>query len=75
MGGAEDGPECRQEDGRSNRQDALSAQAAATHGRMIARLAAGYEADPALRDDLVQDIHLQLWRSFAAFTARCSLAT
>ena len=33
-------------DGQSERQDALYAQATAAHGGMIARLTAGYEADP-----------------------------
>ena len=36
---------------------------------------AGYEADPDKRRDLRQEIHLQLWRSFAAFDGRCSLKT
>lgn len=62
-------------DARSERQDALYADAAAGHGGMIARLCAGYEADPALREDLEQEIHLQLWRSFASFAGQCSIAT
>jgi RNA polymerase sigma-70 factor (ECF subfamily) len=51
--------------------------AAASHefGRMLDRLAAGYEADPEKRHDLRQDIHFQLWRSFEAFDGRCSLKT
>jgi RNA polymerase sigma-70 factor, ECF subfamily len=44
-------------------------------GRTLDRLAAGYESDPDKRHDLRQDIHLQLWRSFAVFDARCSLKT
>lgn len=62
-------------DARSERQDALYADAASAHGGMIARLSAGYEADPALREDLEQEIHLQLWRSFASFAGQCSIAT
>jgi RNA polymerase sigma-70 factor (ECF subfamily) len=31
--------------------------------------------DPGARRDLLQDIHLQLWRSFALFDGRCSLRT
>jgi RNA polymerase sigma-70 factor (ECF subfamily) len=62
-------------EGQSVRQDALYADAVAAHGGMIARLSAGYEADPALREDLEQEIHLQLWRSFAGFAQQCSLAT
>lgn len=44
-------------------------------GRTIDRLAAGYEADPAKRLDLRQEIHLQLWRSLQVFDGRCSLKT
>ena len=44
-------------------------------GRALDRLAAGYEADQEKRHDLRQDIHLQLWRSFAAFDGRCSVKT
>jgi RNA polymerase sigma-70 factor (ECF subfamily) len=44
-------------------------------GRALDRLAAGYEADPERRLDLRQEIHLQLWRSFAVFDGRCSLKT
>lgn len=51
-------------------------RAAVDHlGGAIARLAAGYEADPAEREDLVQEIHLQLWRSLRLFDGRCSLRT
>jgi RNA polymerase sigma-70 factor (ECF subfamily) len=44
-------------------------------GRMLDRLAAGYEADPEKRLDLRQEIHLQLWRSLVLFDGRCSLKT
>ncbi|TGV22724.1 RNA polymerase sigma factor [Mesorhizobium sp. M4B.F.Ca.ET.143.01.1.1] len=44
-------------------------------GGALARLAAGYESDPAERQDLVQDIHLQVWRSLRSFDGRCSLRT
>ncbi len=53
----------------------LYARAAAEWGRMLDRLAAGYESDPDKRRDLRQEIHLQLWRSFEAFDERCSLKT
>ena len=45
------------------------------HGAAIARLAAVYEKDPALRQDLEQDIHLHLWRSLDGFREQCSLST
>lgn len=56
-------------------QDAHYRQAAAAHARDLARFAAGYERDPSKRRDLVQDMHVALWRSFAAFDGRCSLRT
>lgn len=46
--------------------------AADRYGAMIERLSRGYEADPELRRDLVQDIHAALWRSFAIFEGQCS---
>jgi len=54
------------------RQDALYLAAARAHGAMIERLARGYEADPELRRDLVQEIHAALWRSFAIFEGQCA---
>ena len=39
------------------------------------RLARAYEADADRRRDLAQEIHIALWRSFAAFDGRCSLRT
>src|SRR6188768_3557912 len=53
-------------------QDARYLAAARTHGAMIERLARGYEADPELRRDLVQEIHAALWRSFAIFEEQCA---
>jgi len=38
-------------------------------------MARAYEADPDLRRDLTQEIHLALWRSFTGFDGRCSLRT
>jgi RNA polymerase sigma-70 factor (ECF subfamily) len=38
-------------------------------------LASAYEANPEERRDLLQDIHVGLWRSFIAFDGRCSLRT
>jgi RNA polymerase sigma-70 factor, ECF subfamily len=56
-------------------QDVLYQEAADTCGASLQRLARAYEADPETRRDLLQDIHLQLWRSFAHFDRRCSLRT
>ncbi len=57
------------------RQDELYEQAAAELGAPLERLARSYEADPAKRPDLLQEIHLALWRSFEGFDGRCSLRT
>lgn len=56
-------------------QDELYSGAIQQYGPSIQRLAHAYEADPEKRRDLVQEIHFQLWRSFARFDARCSLRT
>jgi RNA polymerase sigma-70 factor (ECF subfamily) len=56
-------------------QDVLYEQAAAAYAGAIERLARGYEPDPDKRRDLVQDIHVALWRSFARFAGRASLRT
>jgi RNA polymerase sigma-70 factor, ECF subfamily len=59
----------------SPERDELYATASREFGRVLDRLAAGYEADPERRHDLRQDIHFQLWRSFEVFDGRCSLKT
>ena len=56
-------------------QDELYEQASAEHGAAIARLCRAYEADPAKRAELRQEIHLALWRSLAQFNGDCSLRT
>lgn len=56
-------------------QDELYEDAAATYGAALERLARGYEADPDIRRDLLQEIHIALWRSFANFDGRCSVRT
>jgi RNA polymerase sigma-70 factor (ECF subfamily) len=56
-------------------QDELYQDAADKYGSALERLARAYEADPEKRRDLIQEIHLQLWRSFQRFDARCSLRT
>ncbi len=56
-------------------QGELYAQAASGFGPALARLASAHEADSTHRQDLLQDIHLALWRSFATFEHQCSLRT
>jgi RNA polymerase sigma-70 factor (ECF subfamily) len=50
-------------------------KAAAVFSGAMERLARGYEADRELRKDLLQEIHLALWRSMASFDGRCSERT
>lgn len=67
------------------REDATATEAAeearwyedaiAEFGSSLARLAAAYEFDRAQQQDLLQEIHLALWRSFAGFRNQCSLRT
>jgi RNA polymerase sigma-70 factor (ECF subfamily) len=61
--------------GRGPDQDERYARAAEAFGAPLERLARAYEADPELRRDLVQEIHVALWRSFARFDGRCSERT
>ena len=56
-------------------QDSLYQDAAETYGPSLDRLARAYELDPDARRDLLQEIHLHLWRSFAHFDGRCSQRT
>ena len=56
-------------------RDALYKQAAAEFSGAIDRLARAYEPDPDKRRDLVQDIHVALWRSLAQFAGRASMRT
>jgi RNA polymerase sigma-70 factor (ECF subfamily) len=56
-------------------QDEWYSKAAAEYGPALVRLARGYESHPDRRQDLLQSIHIALWRSFAIFDRRCSLRT
>lgn len=56
-------------------QDELYEEASAVCGAALRRLARGYEADPETRRDLLQEIHIELWRSLRLFDGRCSLQT
>lgn len=56
-------------------RDELYDDAAATFSGALERLARAYEADADLRRDLLQEIHVALWRSFEGFNGRCSLRT
>lgn len=56
-------------------QDEQYLEAAAAYGAALHRLASAYEADIDKRRDLLQEVHLALWRSLASFDGRCSLRT
>jgi RNA polymerase sigma-70 factor, ECF subfamily len=51
------------------------AEVARTFGAALERLAGAYERDPDARRDLLQDIHVALWRSLTRYDGRCSLRT
>jgi RNA polymerase sigma-70 factor, ECF subfamily len=61
--------------GRGTGQEDRYAEAAAAFGPALERLARAYERDPDKRRDLLQEIHVALWRSLARFDGRCSLRT
>ena len=63
------------EAGRGTNQEQRYTEAAAEFGAALERLAGAYEPDPDRRRDLVQEIHIALWRSLARFDGRCSLRT
>ncbi|MGA7381584.1 MAG: sigma-70 family RNA polymerase sigma factor [Terriglobales bacterium] len=56
-------------------QDTFYQQAAVDYAGALERLARSYEADPEARRDLLQDIHVALWRSFLNFNGLCSMRT
>jgi len=56
-------------------QDQLYIEAQAQHGESMRRLVRGYESDPDRRRDLLQEMHIELWRSLKGFDHRCSLRT
>jgi len=59
----------------SGDRNELYHQVIGAHGRAIERLARAYEADPDRRQDLLQEIHLELWKSLAVYESRCALRT
>jgi RNA polymerase sigma-70 factor, ECF subfamily len=56
-------------------QDDRYREAAAAYGAALERLARAYEADADYRRDLLQEIHLALWRSFSSWDERCAMRT
>ncbi len=58
-----------------NTTEDLYRDAIRQYGRDIARFVAGYERDAAVRQELLQEVHLALWQSFSGFAHQCSLRT
>jgi RNA polymerase sigma-70 factor (ECF subfamily) len=56
-------------------QDALYERISAQFTAPLARLARAHEADASLQQDLLQEMHIAIWRSLPAFGGRCSLKT
>lgn len=56
-------------------QNSRYRHAMASYGSDIARFAMGYERDAAKRQELLQDIHVAIWQSFATYREQCSLRT
>jgi RNA polymerase sigma-70 factor, ECF subfamily len=59
----------------SSAQHSLYREAALEFGPALARLVNVYEANAERRKDLLQEIHVALWRSFASFNRECTLRT
>ncbi len=53
----------------------LYRRAAGEFGAGLARLAGVYESNPERQRDLLQEVHLALWRSLDRFKGECSLRT
>ena len=60
---------------RSDDRERLYAEVAEEYGGPLERLARAYERDSESRRDLLQEIHIALWRSLSRFDGRCSLRT
>jgi RNA polymerase sigma-70 factor (ECF subfamily) len=61
--------------GITSTQDSLYQQAAVEYDAALERLVRAYEANVEKRRDLLQDIHVALWCSFANFNGMCSVRT
>ena len=68
-------PEGIRHEGESSSQNTLYREFVSSLTIVVERLARRYESNEARRQDLVQEMHIALWRSFANFDGRCSLRT
>jgi RNA polymerase sigma-70 factor (ECF subfamily) len=55
--------------------DALYERIAGEFAAPLTRLVRAHEADASLQQDLLQEVHIAIWRSLPAFAGRCSLRT
>jgi RNA polymerase sigma-70 factor (ECF subfamily) len=62
-------------DARTADQDGRYLRVQGEFSQALERLARAYEANPDHRRDLLQDIHVALWRSFGSYDGRCSERT
>jgi RNA polymerase sigma-70 factor, ECF subfamily len=60
---------------RASGPDETYQEASAAYGAALSRLARAYEAEPQKRGDLLQEIHIAMWKSLARFNGSCSLRT
>jgi RNA polymerase sigma-70 factor, ECF subfamily len=56
-------------------RNTLYQEAAAEYGRALERLARAYEADRDRQQDLLQEIHMAIWKSFEIYESRCAIRT
>jgi len=59
----------------ASRPDATYQEASEAYGAALSRLARAYEAEPEKRGDLLQEIHIAIWKSLGRFNGSCSLRT
>src|SRR5262245_15837259 len=57
------------------RQNDRYREVIATYGGALGRLARAYETNADGRADLLQEIHIAIWKSLQVFDGRCSLRT
>ncbi len=59
----------------ASRPDETYREVSAAYGAALGRLARAYEAEPEKRGDLLQEIHIAMWKSLGRFNGSCSLRT
>jgi RNA polymerase sigma-70 factor (ECF subfamily) len=56
-------------------REQLFAEFSSVHAGLISRIAFSYEADPALRSELIQDMLMAIWRALPVFRGDSSIKT